>query len=118
MTYTETQGHAPFDWRHALTHLEEHTIEDLQDRARSLDTCPLGQLSVDIPRGQDGCPCDYLLHQLGLDFVYQLRNEDIPGCLDTLSRIESRSREVLRDMRNIELSDGFEAWIKAGGTKD
>lgn len=91
-TYTETQGHAPFDWRHALTNPRLFPHEVLCLRAREWVTCATGNQCADIPRDYNGAPIDDELRSLGRQFAQAVSACDWTDALETLSRIEARSR--------------------------
>lgn len=71
-SYTELNGHKPFNWHNALNKdyglanfLE---MSDIKEKAGDWKRCPISQLPVFIDRSPSGSPIDEKLHDLGLEF--------------------------------------------------
>lgn len=103
-TFSETQGIAPFDWRHALTHPELHNYENLAHRSAGWVTCACGNQCAIIPRysstcsdGVEGMPMDDLLRSLGGQFYTHVAREGWDHAEAVLDEIESRSAIVIAE---------------------
>ncbi len=103
-TYTETQGHKPFNWLAALSApiIKEETWWDLDRRANKWPTCACGNMCAVIPRNQSsifggpGMPIDEQLKKLGIQFANQIQAKRKKDALKTFHAIEKRSLELIR----------------------
>lgn len=101
-TYTATQQQEPFDWNKALDEAiaepEKADEADLLSRAASWTTCAVGSLCDKIPRSPLGQPEDDLLWELGGQFYSEIDDRQYPAAKHTLSLIEARSAELLKNL--------------------
>ena len=122
--YTETKSKAPFDWFKALSKdckdMNEKEVKELANKSRDWVTCACGNQCAIIPRGEEGIPVDKKLHTLGSNFhgsgisrmenaMYNYFDEHENKkylkqantwrlkSIDTLTKIEARSKELIED---------------------
>ena len=103
MTYSETQGHEPFNWNKALfwaplTCILQGPFWDLKARSRSWVTCACGNACDSIPRHpggnghfSPGCPLDNVLALLGTSFHAAIEGRNWRHAKFLLKKIEARS---------------------------
>ena len=113
-TYAETQGKAPFDWNAFLVK-ESYSYTEVEHAhylSREWVTCACGNQCDIIPRNYQGMPEDKILQHYGKEFVKFLSlminkyfsKEDFnigkKLAKQTLHAIESRSQEIINDLKN------------------
>jgi len=100
-TYSETQGHEPFDWRKALENppeIDTPEHDELISLSEKWVTCACGNLCDAIPRDEDGTPNDLILKNLGVNFDHCVENCEWEIAKEILKLIEKRSSEILKEM--------------------
>lgn len=103
-TYSESKGQAPFDWNGFLlaasrNQILPQKIFDAIRLARTWVTCACGTQCEELPRHLDGSPMDEVLGGLGVAFMDRINHRDWYAARTTLAQIESRSQELLEQMR-------------------
>lgn len=96
-TYAETKGEAPFDWNKALSNPPEIGSDEhikMIGLAGSWVTCAVGNQCAIIPR--EVAPIDVELTNLGSKFAGDITNGDWINSRKTLSKIEERSKYLIK----------------------
>jgi hypothetical protein len=103
-TFSETQGHAPFDWNRWLDRavLKNPSSDEFQmayGKANQWVTCAVGNQCTIIPRylhdGSGGEPQDRELRNLGMRFMHNIQNGEWGSAKYTLLQIEQRSAVLI-----------------------
>lgn len=98
-TYAESQNKPPFDWNAELQKKidGEEGIDagELDALADKWVTCAVAGQCDAILRDKHGQPEDKKLMALGLDFGWEVCQEDWLAAQTTLAKIETRSAEIL-----------------------
>lgn len=102
ISLAESLGLEPIDWRSVCEHFRDddnYVLKELEvytDKAFDWKQCAVGQLPVEIVRGE--CfyaPLDTRLGGLGGRFAAQFEDRDFEKALDTLNEIEAHANEIL-----------------------
>lgn len=102
-TYTEAEGHKPFDWHKALTGpISFDMWSHLRCLASQWVLCACGSQCAAIPRDLDGEPRDPVLKDLGIVFMQAISMHNAEKALRVLNEIEVRSGQVLKNMGLIQ----------------
>lgn len=118
-TFTETQGNKPFDWSTFIDRCIDGSIT-LKEYKEGLElcnewnTCPVGNLSVHIPRDNESknCPLDDDLLKLGKDISDNLENQNFEFAKEQLIKIETLAKSIL-DKKIVEAKEllaDLEGW--------
>jgi hypothetical protein len=103
-TYTEQKGKESINWNDVLERgmkdeLSEEEYMNFYELSLNWVTCACGNLCAAIPRNQFGVPKDKTLSELGKKFALNFYNGDFNAAKTTLEKIETRSTELLKEMR-------------------
>jgi hypothetical protein len=97
MTYTESLGLTPINWKEELEKEDKnHTILGL--RAMDWKRCAISNLDVRIPRDEYGKPLDIVLLNLGGRFGGEVFCREYEQAKIILQRIEDRAAELLKEL--------------------
>jgi hypothetical protein len=90
---------------HRLTDEEKKKHNKLIGLAGSWVTCACGNQCNVLGRDSIGCPDDYKLRHLGIEFYHHVESFEIKEAVKTLEQIEERSALLIKE----KLKDAFPA---------
>lgn len=92
-SYTSSTGAQFVDWpRYIAGELPD--LHKPHILANNWDTCPVGQLSLDIPRLR-AIPKDNTLQKLGIAFFHAVHEGNMTAAKDVYDQIKSRAEKLL-----------------------
>jgi hypothetical protein len=100
--YSETKGKPFIDWNARLktpkNQITEEMWKEWEADAAGWITCACGNLCDALPRDRDGEPTDQFLADFGYEFFFAIQEKNLREARETLSKIEARSTELLKEM--------------------
>ena len=103
-TYVESQNQKPFNWNTFIkkaiaVEVTKGEVKEATKLCQSWVTCACGNQCDAIPRNELGAPKDDYLQNLGMHFMYLIRDHEWIQAKDTLEEIECRSIKLLKGIK-------------------